>query len=137
LVSEIPAYLDWLRREFAIPSERTSRRFGVEAWHHPELVQEVNALGPASTLLSLIDQADIWQRFENEWSGTALELRAILIEHHKTQRDARKLLNWTNACGQYLKELAKNHPERVKEYRRAKERLWVIYRNQEAENNYE
>jgi len=40
------------------------------------------------------------------WRGTAAALRAELLENHKTKTDARDLLKWFNACGNYLGKIA-------------------------------
>jgi hypothetical protein len=132
LAGDIPAYLHWLNTEFVVPEAICCPRFGVRAWHHPALVEEVNALGPAAVLLGLIDQSDIFQ-WSSEWTGTALELRSLLLENERTLRDARKLLDWTNACGQYLKESSKNYPERVRESRRASKRMWIVMKPREED----
>jgi hypothetical protein len=91
-----------------------SRRFGVRAFHHPVLLTELEELSPAIALLGLIDTAHIWEVKSDLWTGTALQLRALLLTHHKTARDADRLLGWTNACGQYLGDLTKIRPHRVK-----------------------
>ena len=139
LTGELPAFLHWLTTKFEIPIDQRSSRFGVGAWHHPELLTELDELSPASTLLELIDRADIWRKFawndesqlEPEtvypWTGTALELRSVLLGNPKTKRDAEQLLNWTNATGQYLNDLAKMYPTRIKAQRTHTKREYEIW----------
>lgn len=129
LISEIPAFLWWLDHSFVIQPEFISSRFGVREFHHPGLLEALNELSPSYALLTLIDQADIWEKCSNEpWEGTALELRALLMSNSRTQRDANRLLDWTNACGQYLADLEKSSPDRVRNARNNRKRSWLIYR---------
>jgi hypothetical protein len=133
LVSELPAFLDFLLNTFQLPSEWQDDRFGVKSFHHPDLILALEELAPATHLLSLIDIADIWTRYDkatgipcvtNPWQGTALELRTLLLAHPKTQRDANRILGWTNACGQYLADLSRARPDRVTAHRTGKIGNW-------------
>jgi hypothetical protein len=126
LKSELPAFLHWLL-EFEIPDDWRNTRFGIRAFHHPQLLAELEELSPAMALLSLIDQAEIWEKTSNVWEGTALELRAMLMQNYKTQRDASRLLEWTNACGQYLNDLAEIRSLRVKQFRTHAKRIYEIW----------
>jgi hypothetical protein len=137
LVSELPAFIWWLLGEFKLPSEWQEVRFGVKSFHHPELALELEELSPAIALLALIDAADIWTSYDpttsirgvtDPWVGTALGLRGLLMTNQKTQRDATRLLDWVNACGQYLNDLADKRPTRVKAYRNSKGRWFEIFR---------
>jgi hypothetical protein len=112
--------------EFQIPQQWTSSRFGIGNFHHPELVHSLDELSPAFALLELIDQLEPWGQINNEWEGTATELRQNLLANDRTRRDADKLLTWQNACGQYLGELAKIKPERVQSTRTKDRRNWLI-----------
>jgi hypothetical protein len=127
LMNELPGYLYWLENEFEIPGEWESDRFGVKEFHHPELVEALEELSAASILLELIDQAEPSGKADTEWEGTATELRQILCQNERTQRDAERILNWTNACGQYLSELGKKYPDRVKGARTETRRNWKIF----------
>ena len=97
-------------------------------FHHPILLTELEELSPAVALLDLIDQANIWEVQSAVWEGTGKELRALLLAHHATSRDADRLLHWTNACGQFLNDLAKIRPLRVKRHRTHGDRAYEIYR---------
>jgi hypothetical protein len=125
LMNELPGYLDWLENEFEIPADFRSERFGVREFHHPELVEALDELSPANTLLDLIDQAKPWE-VDTEWEGPATELRQILCNNDKTRRDAERILYWTNACGQYLGELEKTHKDRLKSRRVNGRTKWRI-----------
>jgi hypothetical protein len=123
---QLPGYLSWLENEFKIPNEWVSQRFGIREFHHPELIESLDELSPASTLLELINQLKPWGLANSEWEGTATQLRQLLLENERTRRDAERLLNWTNACGQYLGELAKTKPARVEQARTKETRNWRI-----------
>ena len=127
LINELPGYLHWLATEFQIPAEWVSNRYGVKEFHHPQLVEALDELSEALVLLELIDQLKPWGEFASEWEGTATELRQELLKDDRTRRDAQRLLDWTNATGQYLGELAKMKPHRVKNARTTSSRDWIIF----------
>jgi hypothetical protein len=126
LIAELPGYLHWLETQFEIPKEWVSTRFGIKEFHHPELVAALDELSPAFVLLELIDQLKPWGKAGNEWEGTAIELRQLLNADDRTRRDSSRLLDWTNACGQYLGELASLRPHRVQNARKELRRNWKI-----------
>jgi hypothetical protein len=126
LMDELPGYLHWVETQFEIPKEWVSPRFGIKEFHHPELMEALDELSPAFALLELIDQLEPWCKASNEWEGTATELRQLLIADDRTRKDGDRLLNWTNACGQYLGELAKMKPLRVQNARTKDRREWRI-----------
>jgi hypothetical protein len=112
IVGELPAYLHLLENEFEIPVEWRSSRFGVKEFQNPQLLEYLDELSPATILLELIDQLQPWGVSNCEWQGTSTELRQLLIENERTRREAQRLLDWNNACGQYLGELAKTKKHR-------------------------
>jgi hypothetical protein len=128
LTAEIPAFLHWLINEFVIEDSWRDMRFGIKTFHHQTLLTDLEELSPAFSLLGLIDMASIWEVGHDTWVGTALELRTMLLTNNKTAVDARKLLDWVNACGQYLNDLTEIRPGRVKDVRTHDERLFEIYR---------
>jgi hypothetical protein len=128
LTNELPAFLHWLLNDFVIENAWRDTRFGVKTFHHQALLTDLEELSPAIALLGLIDAAVIWEVGHDVWEGTALELRNTLITHHKVGPDARKLLDWINACGQYLNDLAEIRPGRVQAFRTHEQRTFEIYR---------
>jgi hypothetical protein len=128
LTAQLPGFLYWLVNDHQVDDTWRDTRFGIKAFHHPSLLTELEALSPAIALLGLIDTAQIWEVTSDVWAGTALELRALLMEHHKTAVDARSLLEWINACAQYLNDLAEMRPARVKRFRTHQDREFEIYR---------
>jgi hypothetical protein len=126
LVDELPSFIWWLDNEFVIPEEYKSSRYGVREFHHPGLVAALNELSPSYALLDMIDRLEPWGISNSEWEGKGSDLRQLLFNNSATQRDAHRLLEWMNSCGQYLGELAKTHPDRVIDTRNASKRQWKI-----------
>ena len=88
-----------------IPKPLQCERYGVKAWHDPELLSAVNEVSPEHSLRVFIDDV-LWQsRDPKVWKGTAKELeRELLNSPFKTAVE--KLLYWPTACGVYLARLA-------------------------------
>jgi hypothetical protein len=126
LKGEFPAFLHFLMHEYQVPNGYGDARYVVAGWHHPDLTAALHDLSPAASLLALIDQLAPWGAVNAEWEGTADELRAQLFQHGGTAPDARRLLEWPLASGNYLATLAKKSPERVKQHRTNTARLWII-----------
>ena len=127
LMDQLPGYLFWLENEFEIPLKWKAPRFGIREFHHPELVQALDELNPACVLLELVDQLAPWDTEGKVWQGTSTELRQLLLENDRTRRDATRLLDWTNACGQFLGDLAKIRPKRVQNVRSSEAREWRVF----------
>lgn len=128
LMGELPAFLHFLIHEYQPPDGFADTRYVVTGWHHPDLTAALHDLSPAAALLGLIDQLAPWGTSEKQWEGTAEELRAQLFQSGGTATDARRLLEWPQACGNYLATLAKKNAERVQYRRTATARLWIIRR---------
>lgn len=126
LMGELPAFLHCLLNEYQPPDGFTDARYVVVGWHHPVLAEALHELSPSAALLALIDQLAPWGALEDEWEGTAEELRTQLFQHSGTAADARRLLEWQQACGNYLATLAKKNPERVQPHRTNTACLWII-----------
>ena len=102
-------------------------RFGVTSFHHPDLLAAIDALSPELRLLSIVDAA----LFKDSSPAPGhYELTAEELERKLTSSDmayeARRLLNWHNACGTYLGRLAAKHPSRVEHARTGDARNWLI-----------
>jgi hypothetical protein len=112
----VNAFLFWLTTEYKIPHDWRDARFGIRAWHNPSLLRALEELSPARALLELIDRCGIWDVQSSTWDGTGLELRAKLLDNQKTKRDTEELLRYRNAAGQYLIEVSRMRPNRVRHY---------------------
>lgn len=114
---EVPLIRSWLLNTFkAVPSEIRDDRFGIKAWHHPEMLSELLAFTPENRLLNLIDEV-LWADVKKGdpllfWKGRSVELE-------KTLRDSpfafevEKALRHTNQAGSYLGKLCKSEPDRI------------------------
>jgi hypothetical protein len=108
---ELPHYLDYLLR-MEIPVELRASRYGVIAYHNPEVLRDMNESAPEFQLLELID-TDL-AGCVKPWKGKASSLESQLLEQHSPVREqAKKLLYHSNTCGTYLSRLADKVPERV------------------------
>jgi hypothetical protein len=117
--------LYFLLRVYQIPEKLRDRRFGIATFHHPELVQHLQEFSPQAELLELIDLLKPWGTLD-PWEGSSKELRLQLLKHDSTRDDAKRLLKYSNACGEYLGDLAKSHPHRVKGARTKYARRWIV-----------
>jgi len=117
LVSEIPAFLYHLD-QWQIPENLRDDRYGIQAYHHPEIVEKLEQTSPELRLLELIDRAlfnGIALGRPEPWEGSAAKLEAWLVrDHSPVQYEARRLLTWQNACGAYLGRLKDSDNELIK-----------------------
>ena len=108
--NEVPIIRAWLLNTFkTVPGEFKDDRFGIRAWHHPELMAELSNMSPEARLLSLIDSC----LFDEDtfFMGKAMDIEKKLRES-KFSFEVEKLLKFSSACGTYLARLEKTNPER-------------------------
>lgn len=129
LEGELPALVHFLLREWQIPEAYRCSRYGVTHYHHPDLLEMMSVLAPETKLLELIDarlfpkDASLW----SEWEGLASELEAELCgPSSAVAHEARKLLLYNSACGQYLGRLEKMHPDRISHRISTGRNVWQI-----------
>ena len=111
ITAEIPAFLHYLTQS-VIPDSIRGERFGIEHFHHPELLQALNELSPQAKLLQIIDAVLFSDTPLQIWEGTATQLEQVL-KYSASRQEAERLLAFPLACGRYLGRLEKQHPERV------------------------
>jgi len=56
LNAELPGFVYFLLNEWQVPNDLRCDRYGVQHFHHPELLDMMNVLAPETKLLDLIDQ---------------------------------------------------------------------------------
>lgn len=114
--AEMPAFVYFILNRFEIPESLRCGRYGVKHFHHQELLDMMSVLSPETKLLELID-AKLFPKGSgsiNDWEGKASELETeICGTGSSVAHEARKLLIYNSACGQYLGRIAHMHPERV------------------------
>ena len=135
---ELPAYAYYLEH-MEIPEKIRARRFGVQAFHNLEMLEELFEQEPECLLLDMIDR----EIFGNEsrrdpgekWEGGAIDLENWLKADASTvQHQARKLLSHEQACSQNLAKLRKRFPLRIEKPPHTREkRLWLIHPPRPAE----
>jgi hypothetical protein len=132
LKSELPFFI-WQLTQFEIPEALKCQRFGIKAYHHPELVGTLDESAPETKLLSLIDTCFKSGKLKSSgFKGTADELQTALSFCDETCLQAQRLLEWQNAAATYLGRLARKFPDRFKNLRTAHERSWTIAAPSEA-----
>ena len=135
LAAELPCFLHYILHDWSIPKDLRCNRYGVTHFHHPELVQMMSVLAPETKLLELIDtelfgdgrqtclRADGIPGFE----GKSSDLEAKLCAASSTvAHEARKLMLYNSACGQYLGRLQRLYPERIESRVLKGYTLWTI-----------
>ena len=138
VMSEIPMIRAWLLTEFAtrkIPASMRDDRFGIKAWHHPQLIAELTSLSHESRLLELIDEME-FPKFDKDGNhqtyGTVDSIKDIvasdvqkrLLEHSRFE--AEKILKYSGACGSHLGKLAKMMPDRISKKVNTGKTFWTI-----------
>lgn len=122
---ELPAFIHWLMESYFIPENMISPRYGINTWHHPAMVEDLQDIAPENQLLSMIDRV-LWQVERSPWEGTAEQLTHELKDDQATRRDADKLLEWHGAAGTYLGRIASSQSHRVIRHRSKTARKWII-----------
>lgn len=117
LTADLPGFLHYLIHQWQIPTDMIDSRYGVKHFHHPELLAMMNVLSPETKLLELID-VKLFTVLPGQsceaWEGRSAELETMLTGPNSTvSYEARKLLIFNSACGQYLGRLKLQHPDRI------------------------
>ena len=124
LLEELPAFAHFLQ-EWQVPPELEGDRYGLVHFHHPEILEAIDALAPESKLLSLIKHY-LDSLGDTSWGPYPAEKLERELNGSDSQYEAKKLFSFNNACGVYLGRLAKKYPGRFMSKRTSEERLWTI-----------
>jgi hypothetical protein len=128
LLAELPHWLHHVTH-WEIPAEIAADRFGMTHYHHPDIVNAIDSLSPQAKFFNLL-RSQFSGAFHPAlpWTCTAAEVEDLLtgpIGH--SSREARNLLHWPTACGTYLSDAAKKHPENVRRANRQDNlHQWVL-----------
>jgi hypothetical protein len=137
LTGELPALRRHLQ-QIRIPPNLRDTRFGVKAYHHPEILELLCAISPEQRLLNLIDEvlftprkaesrAQYAERTDDGWKGTAEQLeREIRSPEFGFGFAVDKLLYFASACRTYLARLANQQPARFIPSRSKGKTQWTI-----------
>jgi hypothetical protein len=125
---EVHAIRSWLLKNFAkIPASCSDERFGVAAYHHPEILAELSSMTYESRFLELIDEVEFKE--EKDFVLAPIERRSsdwqkILMDYNKFESE--KIFRYPGQCGSHLSKLAKSHPQRVSKRVLDGNTLWKI-----------
>jgi hypothetical protein len=109
IAKTLPAFLYELdKRDLSRSYDSRGR---LKCFWHPSITEAIGLLSNEQRLLELIHQHyDITSIIEKGmWTGTAAKLEATLTDSYSiVSHNAKQLLSWTGACGNYLGKLAKD-----------------------------
>ncbi|MEI8290580.1 MAG: hypothetical protein WCH99_14010 [Verrucomicrobiota bacterium] len=138
MVAELPAFLHAID-QWEIPAELADARYGIRAYHHPEIVAKLEQTAPELRLMELIDRVIFgvgepvldYSRVPAPFVGSAMEIENKLVGKFSTvQYEARNLLTWQNATGAYLGRLRESTVDyvrgRVASRIRMGQTIWTI-----------
>lgn len=123
VMDDMPAFCAALAK-LPCPPRLRCPRFGVVAYHHPELVQLLTASEPHLQLLELVDQI-IFKKSEEPWTGSAHDLELELRES-SFNFAVDRLLYFSGACGTYLGRLKSKSNGRVNGMQSNGKTRWAI-----------
>lgn len=123
--AELPHYVWFLLNQWKIPVELVSRRFGVKAFHHPEILENITDLAIETRLCYLLDSNPYFFN-SGPWEDTAEALQKWLHAQASDSPDARKFSQSKNLIINCLSKLAQQHPERFIKMRSKDRRWWKI-----------
>jgi hypothetical protein len=109
IAKTLPAFLYELDKRDL--SRYYDSRGRLKCFWHPSITEAIGLLSNEQRLLELIHQHyDITSIIEKGmWTGTAAKLEATLTDSYSiVSHNAKQLLSWTGACGNYLGKLAKD-----------------------------
>lgn len=113
IAAELPAFIHYLINEHEVKAEVYDLRFGIKAYHNPELASRLNNLSPEAELENLIDVCFAQAKKEKGTiKMTSNEIQNALENNPETGRRAQRLLSYYTATGHYLGRLAIKKPEK-------------------------
>jgi hypothetical protein len=133
ITAELPAFLYFLTREFKLPGELASARYGVADWQHPDLLFDLENLHPWRRLMELIDHVRPWANENNEgevWEGTVADLTELLKSSAPGR--AQEVLHDLAGTGMHLRSAQKRLPLRIQDRVSNGHKIWIIKRPQVA-----
>ncbi|MFZ9080329.1 MAG: primase-helicase family protein [Alphaproteobacteria bacterium] len=118
--AEMPAFVYYLANEYVIPEDIKDARFGVRAYHHPDVLEALGELS-AEVKFDSIVRAVLFKKLDqpylSEWTGSATELEHKLRESAFASEIRILMGNHAAACGTLLGRLDKNYATRNRYYK--------------------
>jgi hypothetical protein len=125
---ELPALVNELL-DWKIPRHAYDSRFGVKAYHHPELLEVLASISPEQRLEGMLNE--ILFEKEDEWRGSSMALEKFL-RNSPVGFAADRLFYFAGACGVYLARLARKHPDRYETRKSKGTTEWLIKKETDA-----
>lgn len=125
LIAELPAFFAHLQA-WDIPEALRDKRFGVQTFHHPELLGELRQTTPEYRLFELICK-DLQCHPGETWEVSATDLEAELAQRYPA---AMRTLCTASPMSTLLARLEVLHPTLVRKTRTSRARLWQLSRPQ-------
>lgn len=124
----------WLLNLPEIEASLADARFGIRAWHHPDLLRELSDLSPEARLLTLMDAVLFPPpdplKEEADVPDMPVHYKALDLEKKLRESafgfEVDKLLKYSSACGTYLGRLSKTSPGRISKAVKDGYTLWTI-----------
>lgn len=134
----LPGFL-WQLEHLRVNKKEKDQRFGVRAYHHPELLEILTEIEPHTRLERLIetviadskDGKEQREKTGDVFDGTAEELERRL-RASAFSFAVERLLYYPSACGTYLATLARRSPERYQSRKLRGQTMWRISPGGEA-----
>jgi len=120
---ELPAFCQALL-EWKIPDEIRATRFGVRAFHHPDLLAALSEMSPERRLLELIEAC--FPHGRHSWSATAHDIESRLRDGRT--KDLERISHSAQSVGNYLARLQRQFPTRVSSRVVHGRLVWTILR---------
>ena len=139
----LPGLVAYLH-QFQIPRDIQNGRFGVKAYHDPDLMLALHSIAPEARLIDIIDMSDLFnspvtklvpgEKIKSQkrdfWEGGSLDLEKFLLrdDADRTIRESTgRLLTFNSAMGTYLGRLEKKTC-RVSSKRVNGQTIWCIHK---------
>lgn len=121
---ELPGFVHFLLNEYVLPDELLGR-FGVTAWHHPEVRDMLRKVSAEQQILEFIERY-FKRTQETVWKGTTAELVRDLVEKAGLTRNEENAIPASMWLGRRLGKLAEQFPEQYESLRANRGTIWTI-----------
>lgn len=131
LTAELPALAHYVQG-WQIPPELSEPRFGIAAYHHPDLLAALNETSPEHQLLGMIDKVLFpTEQGPDEWTGYTEDLYDLLTNGESPCAGrARAAFRYMNTFGAALAALGRQFPKRFDGYKTGGYKKWTIRRKE-------
>ena len=130
LIAELPGFIHHLST-WEIPPAMRCERFGVTHYHHPDILEALDASAPETRCQDLIDGTFFTEPGDQNNCVPHQEVKKTHREIEDAIRaafppEAARLFSWANACGTYLGRLSTRRSARVVSCRDSDVRRWRL-----------